>query len=120
MIDLVGQRVLRLRSEKAGPLLANVLREQGAQVEDVQLYKNEAIRDAYLPACDAIFFASASAVEAFVAQFGADALSGKSVLTIGKPTSDALAKCGRRPDVVADEATVDGAIETLARYWLGR
>lgn len=114
--EFTGQRVLRLRSEKAGSLLADVLRQKGAEVEDVQLYINEPVTYPSLPPFDAVFFASASAVEAFMAQAPQGALDGKAVVTIGKPTSAALAAFGRAPDVVAAEATVDGAIESLARH----
>ncbi|HNX35437.1 MAG TPA: hydroxymethylbilane synthase [Kiritimatiellia bacterium] len=113
--DFSAQRVLRLRSEKAGALLADVLRQQGAEVDDVRLYVNEPVTYPALPAFDAVFFASASAVEALMAQIPLGALEGKTVVTIGKPTSAALAAFGRAPDVVAAEATVDGAIEALAR-----
>ena len=113
--DFQGRRVLRLRSEKAGALLADALRGKGAEVDDIRLYTNEPITYPRLPAFDAVFFASASAVEAFMAQAGPDALEGKKVVTIGKPTAAALAASGREPDVVAPEATVDGAIEALAR-----
>jgi len=68
------------------------------------------------PPFDAVFFASASAVEAFMAQSSLEALKGKIVVTIGKPTSAALAALGREPDVVAAEATVTGAIKALARH----
>lgn len=117
-LDFAGQRVLRLRSEKAGTLLADMLRRKGASVDDVQLYVNEPVMYEKLPDFDAVFFASASAVEAFTAQPSKEALKGKTVVTIGKPTSAALAAFGRTPDVVADEATVDGAVESLARHWI--
>ena len=116
--DFTGQRVLRLRSEKAGALLADVLRQKGASVDDVQLYTNEPVAYPSLPEFDAVFFASASAVEVFMSQAPKGALNGKTVVTIGKPTSAALVSFGRAPDVVASEATVDGAIETLARHWV--
>ena len=116
--DFTGQRVLRLRSEKAGPLLADVLSQKGAYVEDIQLYANETVTYPRLPEYDAIFFASASAVEAFMAQTGKGALTGKTVVTIGQPTSAALASFGYEQHLVASEATVDGAVETLARYWV--
>jgi uroporphyrinogen III methyltransferase/synthase len=116
-IDFTGQRVLRLRSEKAGPLLATVLREKGAVVEDVELYENQAVAYASLPPFDAVFFASASGVESFAAQQGMDALKDRCVVVIGKPTEAALRKAGRAPDRVAESATVDGAIETLAQLW---
>jgi uroporphyrinogen III methyltransferase/synthase len=115
-MDFRGCRVLRLRSEKAGALLADVLRGKGAVVDDVRLYTNEPVAYASLPEFDAVFFASASAVEAFVAQVGTGRLTDKTVVVIGKPTAAALAAAGRTPDVVADEATVTGAIEALARW----
>jgi len=59
-------------------------------------------------------------VDAFIAQAGSAALAGKTVVTIGKPTAEALAAHGCAPDVVAAEATVDGAIEALAREALNR
>jgi len=114
--DFMGKRVLRLRSEKAGPLLSEVLRQKGAAVDDVQLYINEPVTYEKRPDFDAVFFASASAVEVFMAQFPEEALKGKTVVTIGKPTSDALAAFGREANVIAFDATVDGAIEALARH----
>lgn len=115
-MDFTGQRVLRLRSEKAGSLLADVLRAKGAEVEDVTLYRNEWIRYDTLPPHDAIFFASASAVESFCGQFGAQALAGKVLVAIGKPTEAALAAVGAKADVLGAEATVEGAISALARF----
>ena len=111
-----GARVLRLRSEKAGSLLADVLRAKGATVEDATLYENEWIRYDALPPHEAIFFASASAVESFCGQFEAQALQGKVLVAIGKPTEAALLAVGSQADVIGDEATVDGAISALARY----
>ena len=113
--DFKGRRVLRLRSEKAGALLAEALRQNDADVHDLRLYTNEPVAYPRLPAFDAVFFASASAVETFMTQAGIDALNGKTVVTIGKPTAAALAAFGRAPDVVAAEATVNGAVEALAR-----
>ncbi|HOM58935.1 MAG TPA: hydroxymethylbilane synthase [Kiritimatiellia bacterium] len=119
-LEIAGCNVLRLRSEKAGPLLADVLREEGAAVEDVLLYVNEPVHYPRLPASDAVFFASASAVEAFMGQAGVEALAGQIVVTIGRPTSEALAGFGRQPDAVAAEATAEGAIEALARVVMSR
>ena len=111
-----GARVLRLRSEKAGSLLADVLRAKGATVVDAMLYENEWIRYDTLPPHDAIFFASASAVESFCGQFAAQGLKGKVLVAIGKPTEAALLAVGFKADVIGDEATVEGAISALARY----
>ena len=86
-----GLRVLRIRSDKAGRSLAVALRRMGATVEDVVLYKTVPVpHDGTLPHSDAVFFASASAVEFFVARYGAAALIGKEIYVIGEPTRSAL------------------------------
>ena len=109
-------RLLRLRSDKAGDGLAGELRKLGATVDDCVLYANEPIRYETLPEFDAVFFASASAVEVFAAQWGTAALDGKIVAVIGQPTAAALHKLGRKPDVTGFAATVDGALDALAAY----
>ena len=86
-----GLKVLRLRSAKAGPAVADALRTVGAQVDDFILYDNVAVLHADpLPPFDAVHFASASAVEAFVAAYGVSSLRGKDVFVMGEPTRAAL------------------------------
>ena len=90
-MDLRGRRVLRLRSAKAGSAVARALRRAGARVDDVVLYDNEPCApDGPLPPFDDVFFASASAVEAFVARYGAAALRGRGIFVMGEPTRAAL------------------------------
>lgn len=92
-MDLKGMRVLRLRSAKAGPAVAQALRRAGAKVDDEVLYDNEFCSPAEsLPPFDDVFFASASAVESFLSQYGAAKLRGKGVLVMGQPTRAALPK----------------------------
>ncbi len=89
--DLAGKRVLRLRSAKAGAAVARALRRAGAKVDDVVLYDNEPVAHAQpLPPFDDVFFASASAVEVFLAQHGAARLRGKGLHVMGEPTRAAL------------------------------
>lgn len=109
-----GTRVLRLRSDKAGSELAAALRARGAEVEDCILYRNESLAYDTLPEFDAVFFASGSAVEAFVALAGQAAWQGKTVFVIGEPTVKVLARYGRAADLVSPEATVAGSIHALA------
>ncbi len=116
--DFEGAHVLRLRSENAGSLLADVLRKKGAQVDDEILYQNEFVEYSELPDYDIVFFASASAVESYFEQTGRNSLQGKYILAIGKPTAAALEERGSSCDCIADRATVDGAIDTLARNFL--
>ena len=114
-----GEKVLRLRSDKAGPELAEALRGLGADVEDQIIYDNQRVDHEELPAFDAVFFASASAVESFIAQWGETPLADKTLCVIGKPTARALENRGIQPSVMAREATVAGAINALAAYFVG-
>ena len=89
---LEGKRVLRLRSAKASRIVAAAIRRMGAKVDDVVLYRNEpVVRDGIpLLECAAVFFASSSAVECFVAQYGAKTLASMEIYVIGEPTRNAL------------------------------
>ena len=117
---LPGTRILRLRSDKAGPDLAEALRAMGAVVEDCLLYRNEPILHPEQPAFDDVFFASASAVEVFEQQWGLKSLAGRFVVAIGKPTLSALARRGVVADLVPPEATVESSIESLALHYVRR
>ncbi|MGN0847169.1 MAG: SAM-dependent methyltransferase [Kiritimatiellia bacterium] len=89
--SLKGLRVLRLRSAKAGSAVARALRKAGATVDDVVLYDTVfCAPTGSLPPFDDVFFASASAVESFLAQYGAGRLRGKGVHVMGQPTRAAL------------------------------
>jgi len=109
-----GAVLLRLRSQLAGPDLAHALAEAGYRVEDCVLYRNDLIRPARIPAFDAVFFASASAVEAFMELRPADTLEGKIVVAMGGATLAALERHGLRHARTPPEATVASALSTLA------
>jgi uroporphyrinogen III methyltransferase/synthase len=111
-----GKRVLRLRSEMAGTALADGLRKHRAEVEDVVLYVNRPVPYPDCPVFDTVFFASASAVDAFLSQWGRERLAGKTILTMGRPTATALAAHGIVADVTGSDATVEGVIASLARH----
>jgi len=100
-LNLKGRQVLRLRSAKAGDDVAKALKQVGAKVDDVVLYDNEyETPGVVLPPFDDVFFASASAVESFVAQYGAAKLRGKRILALGGPTYAAVKRLCRRMAVV--------------------
>ena len=110
-----GMRILRLRSDKAGPALADSLRALGAVVDDSLLYHNLPIAQAEKPDFEIVYFASASAVEVYAQQWGVESLKGKFVIAIGKPTLAALKKNNVTADLVPAEATVEASIEALAQ-----
>jgi len=115
-----GEKILRIRSNKAGSNLAEALQETGAEVEDAVIYDNVQVQHDELPDFDAVFFASASAVESFIEQWGTKALAGKTISVIGQPTAQALKKLNLSPHVIAREATIPGAIQSLAEHFVSQ
>jgi uroporphyrinogen III methyltransferase/synthase len=109
-----GAALLRVRSQLAGPALTEALTHAGFRVRDCVLYTNEALRPERVPVFDAVFFASASAVEAFRAIRPPESLAGKAVVAMGRPTLAALEKSGIRAVRASPDATAAAAIETLA------
>ena len=114
-----GKPVLRIRSDKAGPDLTADLKKLGLEVHDLVVYKNERLHYPERPDGDAVFFASASAVETYVEAWGAEPLAGCTIVAIGLPTERALKSAGLRADVMGFTATVEGAIQALAAYTVG-
>jgi uroporphyrinogen-III synthase len=116
-----GDKVLRLRSDKANENLACELRKLGAVVTDEIIYRNVPVKYEKLPEFDAVVFASSSAVESFRDNFGLEKLKGKDTVAIGKPTLETLKKFKCKSNLIlAKEATVNGCIEALAENLVER
>lgn len=113
-----GQKILRLRSDKAGSDLADFFMTLNTKVTDCVLYRNDPIRYDTLPQFDAVFFASSSAVEAFLSQWGAKILQGKTIVAIGRPTQESLIRHNLKVDTVGREATVASSLEALAERYV--
>jgi uroporphyrinogen III methyltransferase/synthase len=79
------------------------------------LYLNKPAVIAETPRFDSVVFASASAVDAFVSNFGVPALRGKKIAAIGHPTAEAIRRV--IPDCrlsIAKSATIASTVEALA------
>jgi len=113
-----GERILRLRSDRAGAALSESLSAAGARVTDCVLYENKAVPYDAPPSFDAVFFASSSAVEAYVGLWAAESLAGKIAIALGTPTARALASHRIPVNVLSPESTAEGAIEALAAYFV--
>lgn len=114
--DVPVSRVLIPRAEDARDVLPEALRERGAQVDVLPLYRTEAevlspqARDAAL-AADYATFTSASSARFFHESAGT--LAGPRLVSIGPITSEALRGLGFEPHVEASDHTPDGLVAAL-------
>ena len=106
-------RILRVRSDRAGEALSVELRETFTQVEDVVICRNQMVKTD-VPVCDVVFFASVSAVESFMDQFGVEALEGKLAAVIGTLDAAALKANGIEQISAPKRSAVEAAVEALA------
>jgi uroporphyrinogen III methyltransferase/synthase len=118
---LEGRRVLVARAAEARDVLPAGLRERGAEVDVVALYRTvaeplgEAQREA-LRRATYVTFTSSSTVRLLIESLGADApaaLAGARLASIGPVTSATLREHGLEPAVEAERHDVDGLVEAL-------
>jgi uroporphyrinogen III methyltransferase/synthase len=109
-----GQRILRLRSDRAGDSLSRELVKSGLFVTDRVICINEPVHSGPVPDFDTIFFASSSAVASLLDRNDPIEISGKTVLAIGSPTSQALVKRGISDIISGPEALTESTIKTYA------
>jgi uroporphyrinogen-III synthase/REP element-mobilizing transposase RayT len=116
-----GDRILRLKSDKADNRLSCELRKTGAVVVDEILYKNIPLAYEKLPDFDSIIFASSSAVESFRKNWGLEILKDRITVVIGEPTLKTLKKLKCKSNIIlSKEATINGCIESLAEKLVER
>jgi uroporphyrinogen III methyltransferase/synthase len=120
-----GRRFLLPQAEAARPVLAEGLREGGAAVDAVTVYRTlaadvdaEALREQLCSRrLDALTFTSPSTAENFAALLDAESLKAAAnctIAAIGSVTADALRRLGLAPDWVPDEPTMQRLAEGLA------
>jgi uroporphyrinogen III methyltransferase/synthase len=116
-----GERVLRLRSDRAGAGLAEALRDLGLHVDDVVLYRNEPVcHAAGPPRFDMAVFGSGSEVESLLAQWNRETLAGKVVAAFPGSAGAALATAGVPVAVEASEPVLETCIRELALHEVRR
>jgi uroporphyrinogen III methyltransferase / synthase len=117
--ELTGARVLLTQSDIADSGLADALRERGAVVQPLHVYRTTEVEPAapdveVLAAAAAVILMSGSAARSLAAAGGAgDAL----LVCVGPKTAAAVAEVGLDVGLVADEATADGIIRVLVAYF---
>jgi uroporphyrinogen III methyltransferase/synthase len=119
LADVPVDRVLIARAAEARDVLPDALRERGAQVDVVALYKTVAepfddAQRAAIARADYVTFTSSSTVRFFFAALDGSPLGERTRLaSIGPVTSDTLREHGRPPDVEADRHDIDGLVDAL-------
>ena len=129
--DVHGRRILLARAEMAREILPETLRERGATVEVVPLYRTTTpgvnsvtgTSDGLPERVDVVTFTSASTVTGFDRRTGGRAreiLSGKCVAAIGPITADALTGLGIAVDVMPSEYTIDALATAIESFFANR
>src|SRR3954453_11989090 len=116
LADVPVRRALIARAEEARDVLADALRERGAEVDVLALYRTvaETLDDGARTAALGAHYAPfpwASSARNFCAAAGT--LSGPRLVSIGPATSAALRELGFEPDVEAADHTPDGLVAAL-------
>lgn len=129
---LAGTRILLPRADIARDLLAEELRQAGAEVEDVIAYRTmtgsgerEGDHDIYRMLLDrqidAVTFTSASTVRNFVKLFGreqaVDLLRGTVVASIGPVTAEAAQQLGIVTSVMPARYTIPDLVDALVEHF---
>jgi uroporphyrinogen III methyltransferase/synthase len=123
---VAGKKILLARAEVAREILPETLRERGADVEVVPVYRTshpERPAEAFTEDFDLITFTSSSTVTGFDARTGGRArqvLAGKFVAAIGPITAGTLTSLGIGVDVMPREYTIDALASEIEAFFANR
>lgn len=128
--DIHGMRVLLPRAEAARELLGEELRNAGADVVEVEVYRTVRASESSGPdvyrmlldrRIDAVTFTSASTARNFVRLLGEeqapDLLRSTAVATIGPVTAEAARQLGIEPAIMPAQYTVPALVDALVSYF---
>ncbi len=119
--SVAGQHILLPRADIARRELAEGLRARGAEVDEVDAYRTVMARpspqafDALRSGVDVITFTSSSTVRNFVTLTQGVDYGKPLIACIGPITAGTAAGVGLHVDVVAEEYTMEGLLDALAR-----
>jgi uroporphyrinogen III methyltransferase/synthase len=113
-----GRRIVIVRAEEARDVLPETLREHGADVEIIPVYRTVAGEGepVDLAQIDAITFTSSSTVRYFRQRFPGD-ISGPVIACIGPVTAQTAREMGLRVDIEATEFTIPALVQALVQYY---
>lgn len=126
LADVSGKRFLLPRAEQAREVLPETLRERGAEVDVVTVYRTVPARDSAGPLAEALAggvdcatFLSGSAVRAFVDLIAGEIPADVRIAVIGPVTAEEATAAGLTVDVVADEPSAEQLIAAISRAFSG-
>lgn len=127
LVNVEGQRILLPRAQKARPTLATLLRQAGAEVDEIATYRTVPGRPSSgslrrLSDADVITFTSSSTVRNFVSIVGGGdkalrILSGVLIACIGPITAKTVRDARLQPHIIAHHYTIEGLIDALIAYY---
>lgn len=125
--DVAGRTILLPRAEQARATLADMLRADGAEVDEIATYRTlpavpEIKGVSPLEGADAITFTSSSTVRNFATLVGGPDEARRiaaacSIVCIGPITAGTVREMGMRADVVAETYTMDGLVQALVDFY---
>ena len=108
-------KLLWLRSDAANPATLDRLKTLVPSSEAVVFYRNIPLKYDSLPGFASALFTSPSSAKAFVENFSASALDGKTVCVIGAPTEAAVRALNPKAEILKPkEASLEGMLAALA------
>jgi uroporphyrinogen III methyltransferase/synthase len=121
--DISGSKVLYVTAEGAREVLPDGLKELGAQVVLVEVYRSindgqgteKLVRAIEGGKVDLVTFTSASSVKAYVDAVGAELAARIPAASIGTQTSEAVRNAGIELKQEAKESTIDGLVAAVVR-----
>lgn len=130
-VGVTGKQVLLARAAEARDVLTIGLREQGAQVDVVALYRTRPAKEASTRLVellterklDVVTLASSSSVRQLADALGEsfqELLGGVVIACIGPVTAGTALELGMRADLVAEEYTMAGLVSSLERFYRER
>jgi uroporphyrinogen III methyltransferase / synthase len=126
--DVGGRRLLLAVAEGAREVVPRGLREAGAEVDVVPVYRSTRDEEAAARVrevmrvrdVDLVVFTAGSGVHAFAAAVGNDACVGLPVASIGPATSMVADSYGMTVLVEGGEATIPGLVRSIVAHYIAR
>lgn len=124
-----GERVLLPRARDARKILPEGIRQLGAELDEIYLYKSiisnnideEQLEEVKYGKVDYLTFTSSSTVKNFVNILGKDSIKDFNfrvkVACIGPVTAATAEEYGFTVDILADEYTIDGLLNAVKEDW---